>query len=159
MKQDAIKSHAQILNDTYAHPGDAAIEAVLGQDINREYSLIELLKRPNVTVSGLIQAAKLDFVNTEVNEQSEIDCKYEGYISRQQEEINRVTAQQEMEIPDFIEYHAISGLSNEVCQKMETVRPATIGQAGRISGVTPAAVSLLLIYLKKQGTSRSLKSA
>ena len=162
-KRDSIRSQAQILNDTYVHPGDAAIEAALGQEIHREYSLIELLRRPNVTVNRLVQAAELDFGNTEVNEQIEIDCKYEGYISRQQEEINRVTAQQEMEIPDFIEYRSISGLSNEVCQKLETVRPATIGQAGRISGVTPAAVSLLLIYLKtlqkKRGTSRSLKSA
>jgi len=162
-KRDAIHRRGQILNDTYVQPGDAAIEAVLGQEINREYSLIELLRRPNVTVDRLIQAANLDFENAEVNEQIEIDCKYEGYISRQQEEINRVAAQQEMEIPDFIEYRSISGLSNEVCQKLEEVRPATIGQAGRISGVTPAAVSLLLVYLKtlhkKRGISRALKSA
>ncbi|MCH7741527.1 MAG: tRNA uridine-5-carboxymethylaminomethyl(34) synthesis enzyme MnmG [Proteobacteria bacterium] len=167
-KRDAISSHAQILNDTYVHPGDTAIEAVLGQEISREYSLIELLKRPKVTVDSLIQAARLPFVNAEVYEQIEIDCKYEGYISRQQEEIDRIAAQQEMQIPDVIEYRSIRGLSNEVCEKLETVRPGTIGQAGRISGVTPAAVSLLLIYLKKQdfsavgkkqGRSRSLKSA
>lgn len=167
-KRDAISSHAQILNETYVHPGDTAIEAVLGQEISREYSLIELLKRPKVTVDSLIQAARLPFVNKEVNEQIEIDCKYEGYISRQQEEIDRIAAQQEMRIPDVIEYRSIRGLSNEVCEKLETVRPGTIGQAGRISGVTPAAVSLLLIYLKKQdfsavgkkqGRSRSLKSA
>ncbi len=167
-KRDAISSHAQILNETYVHPGDTAIEAVLGQEISREYSLIELLKRPKVTVDSLIQAARLPFVNKEVNEQIEIDCKYEGYISRQQEEIDRIAAQQEMRIPDVIEYRSIRGLSNEVCEKLETVRPGTIGQAGRISGVTPVAVSLLLIYLKKQdfsavgkkqGRSRSLKSA
>ena len=167
-KRDAISSHAQILNETYVHPGDTAIEAVLGQEISREYSLIELLRRPKVTVDSLIQAARLPFVNKEVNEQIEIDCKYEGYISRQQEEIDRIAAQQEMRIPDVIEYRSIRGLSNEVCEKLETVRPGTIGQAGRISGVTPVAVSLLLIYLKKQdfsavgkkqGRSRSLKSA
>ena len=156
------------MNGTYVHPGETAIEAVLGQEISREYSLIELLKRPKVTVDSLIQAARLPFVNKEVNEQIEIDCKYEGYISRQQEEIDRIAAQQEMRIPDVIEYRSIRGLSNEVCEKLETVRPGTIGQAGRISGVTPVAVSLLLIYLKKQdfsavgkkqGRSRSLKSA
>ena len=156
------------MNETYVHPGDTAIEAVLGQEISREYSLIELLKRPKVTVDSLIQAAGLPFVNAEVYEQIEIDCKYEGYISRQQEEIDRIAAQQEMQIPDVIEYRSIRGLSNEVREKLETVRPGTIGQAGRISGVTPVAVSLLLIYLKKQdfsavgkkqGRSRSLKSA
>ena len=95
---------------------------------------------------------------------TEASFAYQSQEQReQQEEINRVAAQQEMEIPDFIEYRSIRGLSNEVCEKLETVRPATIGQAGRISGVTPAAVSLLLIYLralhKKRDTSRSLKSA
>lgn len=167
-KREAINSLAEIMNDTHVHPGDAAIEALLGQEIKREYSLIELLKRPDVDVNGLLHAAKLDFVNAEVNEQIEIDCKYEGYISRQKEEINRIATHQEMEIPDVIEYRTIGGLSNEVREKLEKVRPGTIGQAGRISGVTPAAVSLLLVYLKKQdfttldkvqGTSRSLKSA
>ena len=167
-KREAINSLAEIMNDTHVHPGDAAIEALLGQEIKREYSLIELLKRPDVDVNGLLHAAKLNFVNTEVNEQIEIDCKYEGYISRQKEEINRIATHQEMEIPDVIEYRTIGGLSNEVREKLEKVRPGTIGQAGRISGVTPAAVSLLLVYLKKQdfttldkvqGTSRSLKSA
>jgi len=90
-----------------------------------------------------------------VAEQVEIDCKYEGYISRQQEEIERVQSQQEMAIPEFIEYGAISGLSNEVCQKLELVRPATIGQAGRVAGVTHAAISLLLVYLKKQHLAAS----
>jgi tRNA uridine 5-carboxymethylaminomethyl modification enzyme len=85
-----------------------------------------------------------------VNEQIEIDCKYEGYISRQQEEIDRISTQQETRIPEDMDYSSIRGLSNEVCQKLETVRPVTVGQAGRISGVTPAAMSLLLVSLKKR---------
>jgi|TARA_B100002003_G_scaffold248005_1_gene280713 tRNA uridine 5-carboxymethylaminomethyl modification enzyme len=165
-KEEAIQRQAGVLSKTYVHPGDAAVETLLGQALNRDHSLLGLLKRPGVTVNELMNAAKLDSLREEVAEQIEIDCKYEGYIVRQQEEIDRVMAQQEMAIPDSIEYGTISGLSNEVCQKLESVRPATIGQAGRVAGVTHAAISLLLVYLKKQylmesqgkqGTSRPLK--
>jgi tRNA uridine 5-carboxymethylaminomethyl modification enzyme len=118
--------------------------------MNREYRLIELLKRPNVQVNALMEVCELALSTPDVNEQIEIDCKYEGYISRQQDEIDRIAGQQETRIPENLDYSSIQGLSNEVCQKLETVRPATIGQAGRISGVTPAAVSLLLVSLKKR---------
>jgi tRNA uridine 5-carboxymethylaminomethyl modification enzyme len=123
---------------------------MLGQPMSREYRLTELLKRPNVQVKVLMEVCELELSTPEVNEQIEIDCKYEGYISRQQEEIDRISAQQETRIPENMEYSSIQGLSNEVCQKLEIVRPVTIGQAGRISGVTPAAVSLLLVSLKKR---------
>ena len=91
----------------------------------------------------------LDELDEEVAEQVEIDCKYQGYIDRQQGEIDRIRDQQHLSLPQDLDYSAIRGLSNEVVQKLNDVRPATLGQAGRISGVTPAAVSLLLIHLKK----------
>ncbi len=149
-KREAISRYSNKLNQIIVHPGDGAIEAMLGQVMGREYRLIELLKRPNVHVDALLDACGLALSSAEVNEQIEIDCKYEGYISRQQEEIDRVAAQQETRIPEEIDYSSIQGLSNEVCQKLEKVKPVTIGQAGRISGVTPAAVSLLLVFLKKR---------
>jgi tRNA uridine 5-carboxymethylaminomethyl modification enzyme len=149
-KREAIDTYSKQLEETIVHPGDKPIEAMLGQPMNREYRLIELLKRPDVHVDTLLEVCELALSTPEVNEQIEIDCKYEGYISRQQEEIDRISAQQETRIPENMNYSSIQGLSNEVCQKLETVRPATIGQAGRISGVTPAAVSLLLVCLKKR---------
>jgi len=150
VKREAISKYSKQLDATIVHPGNKPIEAMLGQPMNREYRLIELLKRPNVQVNALMEVCELALSTPEVNEQIEIDCKYEGYISRQQEEIDRIAAQQETRIPENMNYSSIQGLSNEVCQKLETVRPTTIGQAGRISGVTPAAVSLLLVNLKKR---------
>ena len=93
--------------------------------------------------------ASLVSQDTEINDQIEIDLKYAGYIDRQQEEINRVLTQHSVSIPERFSYEGISGLSNEVRLKLEQVRPATIGQATRIAGVTPAAISLLLVFLKK----------
>jgi len=149
-KSEAIEKYSRILAETYVQAGDPGIEKMLGQEIVREYSLVELLKRPKVTIDQLLAVSDLTFPDKQVNEQLEIDCKYEGYISRQQDEIDRLSAQHGTRIPEDIDFSSIPGLSNEVCQKLDTVRPATIGQAGRISGVTPAALSLLLIYLKKK---------
>jgi tRNA uridine 5-carboxymethylaminomethyl modification enzyme len=149
-KSEAINKYSTQLGGTIVHPGNKPVEAMLGRPMSREYRLIELLKRPNVQVNALMEACELVLSTPEVNEQIEIDCKYEGYISRQQEEIDRISTQQESRIPEDMDYSSIQGLSNEVCQKLETVRPATVGQAGRISGVTPAAMSLLLVSLKKR---------
>jgi tRNA uridine 5-carboxymethylaminomethyl modification enzyme len=149
-KREAINRYSKQLDETIVHPGNKPIETMLGRPMSREYRLIELLKRPNVQVNALMEACELVLSTPDVNEQIEIDCKYEGYISRQQEEIDRISAQQETRIPEDMDYSSIQGLSNEVCQKLETVRPATVGQAGRISGVTPAAMSLLLVSLKKR---------
>ncbi len=148
-KREAIDRHADTLSSVFVRPGDNQVEAMLGQPMKREYRLSELLSRPNIGIKALLAASALELGDEAVNEQLEIDCKYAGYISRQQEEIDRVAAQQETAIPQGIDYSVIRGLSNEVCQKLGMVRPETIGQAGRISGITPAAVSLLLIYLKK----------
>ena len=109
-------------------------------------------------MESLLAAVDLVWPDKEVNEQLEIDLKYEGYITRQEEEIERTRAQYQVELPVEFNYADVKGLSNEVRQKLQLVQPETIGQASRISGVTPAAVSLLLIHLKKtkQLSSRKL---
>ena len=148
-KVETIESRKLHLHKHWSHPGDEAMETLLGQALTREYKLADLVKRPNVQIEDLLQAVGLDWADTEINDQIEIDLKYAGYIDRQQEEINRVLKQHSVIIPELFSYEGISGLSNEVRQKLEQVRPATIGQAARISGVTPAAISLLLVFLKK----------
>jgi tRNA uridine 5-carboxymethylaminomethyl modification enzyme len=153
-KRELIERRKAELSGTWCQPGNAAIEAVTRQALTREYSLADLLRRPNIGIDQLLSATGLDWQDTEVNEQIEIDLKYEGYIARQQEEIDRVKSQQDVVIPDGMQFGAIPGLSNEVKQKLDEVRPGTIGQAGRIPGITPAAVSLLLIHLKKAGHIR-----
>jgi len=133
---------------------------LVGKALGREYNLANLLKRPNVSVENLIEKAGYVWPDEEVNEQIEIDLKYEGYISRQQEEIDRLKSEEGMVIPTVLDYGVINGLSNEVRQKLIDVQPETIGQASRISGVTPAAVSLLMVHIKKSKHLRaSQKSA
>ena len=148
-KTEAIEQRKSQLGKHWLKPGDLALEALVGQALGREYTLADLLKRPNVEIAGLLQAVGLDWDDCEVNDQIEIDLKYAGYITRQQDEIERVAAQHMVIIPDDFDYGTVGGLSNEVRQKLEQVRPASVGQAGRISGVTPAAVSLLLVFLKR----------
>ena len=148
------------MEDHWCHPGDVEIETLVGKALGREYNLANLLKRPNVSVENLIEKAGYVWPDEEVNEQIEIDLKYEGYISRQQEEIDRLKSEEGMVIPTVLDYGVIIGLSNEVRQKLIDVQPETIGQASRISGVTPAAVSLLMVHIKKSKHLRaSQKSA
>lgn len=135
------------------------MEAYLGQPLSREYNLTELLRRPNVEVEALLATVGLDWPDSEVNEQIEIDAKYEGYITRQREEIARMNRQHGVIIPQQFDFNEIRGLSNEVRQKLSQVQPETIGQAGRISGITPAAISLLLVHLKKTKQLITRKSA
>jgi len=158
-KLSGIETLSETLSKHWVHPGDDRVEAFLGQQLSREYNLLELLKRPEVEIKALLAA--LDIANNNVieSEQVEIDVKYAGYIVRQQQEIDRVKTQQDLSIPADLDYVAVASLSNEVVQKLCEVRPETIGQAARISGVTPAAVSLLLIYLKKHKALAALKSA
>jgi len=143
----------------FIQPGDAGVEALLGQTLTREYSLHDLAKRPEVKVGELLSAIGHERLPEHVTEQVEIDCKYQGYIVRQLDEIDRIEAQQDFPLPGDLDYTEIHGLSNEVVQKLNQVKPATLGQAGRISGVTPAAVSILLIHLKKQGKTQVRQSA
>ncbi len=147
-------------------PGNLEIEACLGQPLARDYTLLELVKRPGVEVDALlavigrgVPSEAPSEVPSEVAEQVEIDAKYAGYIQRQQQDIDRIKSQHGTVIPDGTDYRQVRGLSNEVRQKLIEVQPATVGQASRISGVTPVAVSLLLVHLKKSRASGSLKSA
>ena len=143
----------------FVQPGTNSIEHLLGASLNHEYSLLDLVKRPEAEINGLISAAGIDSDDLTVNEQVEIDSKYQGYIDRQQTEIDRVQAQQDLKLPADLDYEGIAGLSNEVSEKLGQVKPETLGQAGRISGVTPAAISLLLIHIKKRGQNEARRSA
>jgi len=148
-KQEQVEALTNSMKARYVQPGNDQVEAYLGKALQREYSLFDLAKRPEASMEGLLAAAQEPLYPEPVLEQVEIDSKYQGYIARQQEEIERIQAQQAFPLPVDLDYGVIQGLSKEVIQKLSDVRPATLGQASRISGVTPAAVSLLLIHLKK----------
>jgi len=156
-KRAAIVQGQQRLQKTLLRPGqcdESAVENVLGTSLSREARLSELLKRPGVTYDSLMSLPGLELPTLDpvITEQIEIQAKYEGYITRQQEEIERHRRNETLKLPDNLDYSAVSGLSNEVRQKLQHHRPATVGQASRISGVTPAAISLLLIHLKKRAS-------
>ncbi len=159
-KRDAVARELERLRTTWVNPrtvSPTAAEQVLGQMIAREYSLEELLRRPNVSYRSLIE---LDMSGTvvdddTVSEQVEIQIKYQGYIERQQEEVRRGEANESTALPQDLDYRAVRGLSVEVQHKLGLHRPETIGQAARISGVTPAAISLLLVHLKRRQKSDS----
>ncbi len=149
-KRVAIETLGKELKSSYVQARDSRIEQLLDQPLTHEYSLYELLKRPEVHIEQLLLSTDLAFEDNDVSEQVEIDCKYHGYIARQSAEIERLRAHHESPLPVAFDYSQVAGLSNEVVQKLNEVKPLTLGQAGRISGVTPAAVSLLMIYMKKQ---------
>jgi len=159
-KRDAVAREIQRLQSTWINPRLLDMASDGAQGMSREqYTLYDLLKRPQVSYRALMQAAQgsqadapaLDDV---VAEQVEVQVKYAGYIARQQEEVQRAQQQETSAIPEDLDYDAVPSLSVEVRQKLKAVRPQTIGQAGRISGVTPAAVSLLLVHLKRRHASR-----
>ena len=170
-KQSGIEKLSSELSEHWVKPGDELIEDYLGQALTREYRLLDLLKRPSVKIQPLLALLGMNTSDSRgqgqlqqtdqetVQEQVEIDCKYEGYIARQQQEIDRIRVQHDLGIPVDLDFKGIAGLSIEVRQKLGEVRPETIGQASRISGVTPAAVSLLLVHLKKMKAGYELKSA
>ncbi len=153
-KQEAIEKEQQRLNSIRLLPDilpeDEAMR-VLGKGIEREYTLMELLKRPDVTYAALmtLPGAGEPVDNVQVAEQIEIQAKYHGYILRQHEEVSRQAQYENTLLPKNIDYRLVKGLSNEVQQKLNQHKPETIGQASRISGVTPAAISLLLVHLKR----------
>lgn len=154
-KKDAVFAEIERLKTIWVHPGvDDAVVAkeVFGKELEREYSLHDILKRPEVTYTDLTRFSKFgDIVSTDerVCEQVEIQIKYAGYIKRQQEEVGKHAYLDDLKIAGNVDYSQISGLSREVVQKLNTFKPETLGQASRISGITPAAVSLLLVYHKK----------
>jgi len=154
-KREAIEQERQRLRDIWIQPNSesgAIAEQALGTSISREIRALDLLARPEVSYDGLrkLPAVAPGVSDPKVAEQLEIQAKYAGYIERQQVEIERLRANESVKLPEDFEYEKVRGLSNEVREKLSKSRPATIGQAGRIPGVTPASISLLLIHLKRK---------
>jgi len=126
------------------------VEDIWGKPLLKEANLMELLRRPEVDIQRLLSFYEGDTITEQVGEQVEIQAKYEGYIVRQQTEIDKALRHDHLRLPDSLDYSGVPGLSNEVSQKLKAQRPETLGQASRIPGMTPAAISLLLVYLKKK---------
>ncbi|MDD5462843.1 MAG: tRNA uridine-5-carboxymethylaminomethyl(34) synthesis enzyme MnmG [Methylococcales bacterium] len=126
------------------------VEELWGKPLLKEANLMELLRRPEVDVQRLLSFLEDSDISEQVGEQVEIQAKYAGYIVRQQTDIDKALRYDHLRLPEALDYSGVSGLSNEVSQKLKAQRPETLGQASRIPGVTPAAISLLLVYLKKK---------
>jgi tRNA uridine 5-carboxymethylaminomethyl modification enzyme len=159
-KQEAIAREGERLKSTWVNPvrlPEAEACRVLGQPIEREHSLFDLLRRPEVGYEALmtLPAAGPGLDDAEVREQLEIEAKYSGYVARQRDEIARHREYEDLALPEDIDYLGLTSLSIEVRQKLQQARPATLGQAGRISGVTPAAISVLLVHLKRSKALRT----
>lgn len=153
--EDIEKEHAR-LKQIWVHPRSeylTEVNAIISAPLTREASGEDLLRRPEMNYQKLVTLTpyKPALEDKQAAEQVEISVKYQGYIAQQQEEIERHKRHEKTAIPDRFDYSTVSGLSNEVRTKLQEHKPATIGQASRISGVTPAAISMLLVYLKKQG--------
>jgi len=151
-KRDAIEGELQRLRSTWVNPkvldADRAT-ALLGAPIEKEYSLADLVRRPELKYRELVEALGEGVSDPEVAEQVEIQLKYQGYIDRQQAEVERQANQAHQKIPDDMNYDDVAGLSFEARQRLSQHRPQTVGHASRIQGITPAAISLLLIHLKR----------
>ena len=162
-KRDAIAREQERLKSTWVGPKSASAEVaerVLGGPIERDYSLMDLLKRPGIRHAALAALSDASgAVDAEVAAQVEIQAKYQGYVVRQREEIERHERLESLTLPGDLDYDAVRGLSIEVRQKLSRHRPETLGQASRISGVTPAAISLLLVHLKRRAGTRERSAA
>jgi tRNA uridine 5-carboxymethylaminomethyl modification enzyme len=163
-KREAIAREQERLKTTWVHPhliGAEDAQRVLGQPLEREYTLASLLRRPDVSYASLmtLPGAAPGVADAKVAEQVEIQSKYFGYIERQKEEIERNVGQEGARLPAELDYRTVRGLSIEVQQKLNQHRPETVGQAARISGVTPAAISILLVHLKRGFAPAEQKSA
>jgi tRNA uridine 5-carboxymethylaminomethyl modification enzyme len=153
-KREAIEREIQRLRDTWVSPrlvAEADAIRVVGKPLEREYRLFDLLRRPETSYAGLmtLTPAGPALEAADAIEQVEIQAKYQGYIERQREDVAKVEAQETLQLPADIDYGDVYGLSIEVRQKLNQHRPETLGQASRIQGVTPAAISLLLVHMKK----------
>lgn len=159
IKRESIAQETERLKSTWVNPAllrKEESEQILGKEIEREYRLYDLLRRPEVTYSDLKSLPVLQnetALSSAVIEQVEIQAKYQGYIERQLEEIARQKDLETARLPADIDYWQVAGLSTEVRQKLTQFKPETLGQATRISGITPAAISLLLVHLKR-GSAR-----
>jgi len=160
-KREAIEKEQQRLEAMNIQPDSEAGRALAEKlqeknALSRNYKAMEILRRPEMDYAGLIDViGEGEGVTMKVAEQVEIQAKYAGYLKRQHEEIEKARRHEQTRIPNIIDYQNVRGLSAEVCQKLSEHRPETIGQAGRIPGVTPAAISLLMVHLKKSGTAVS----
>ncbi len=170
-KQEAVSRETSRLQDIWVgpkHDAAALVSQLLGQDLSHECNLTELLRRPGVTYeaitalgNGLWSPGALDDdlgLAAQISDQVEISVKYQGYIDRQAVEIARQGHNESFPLPESLDYAQVVGLSKEVQQKLNLHKPETLGQAGRVSGVTPAALSLLLVHLKK-GLGRTQETA
>jgi tRNA uridine 5-carboxymethylaminomethyl modification enzyme len=162
-KRDAVSRETERLRSLWISPRNLAAaesERVLGKAIEHEYNLADLLRRPGIRYTSLMSLdggrfAQGEVLGEDVVEQIEITAKYAGYIDRQKDEVERASHLEDLRLPPDFDYMAVPALSIEVRQKLQKQRPETLGQASRISGVTPAAVSLLLVHLKKRGRAVS----
>lgn len=159
-KQDAVSRETTRLSATWVTPGSADTDDIVravGQPIEREYRLADLLRRPQASYRALTEVRRIDgslllpdpVTDAAVIEQIEIAAKYSGYVERQRDEVARIGTLDRLEIPPITDYAEVRGLSYEARQKLAHHRPATLGAASRIAGVTPAAISLLLVHLKR----------
>ena len=158
-KLEAIEQERQRLRSLWVHPKSenvTDVNSIISAPLTKEASAEDLLRRPEMTYARLMTLADYGpaLPDEQAAEQVEIQVKYEGYIARQQEEIDRQLRNENTLLPVDLDYRQVNGLSNEVIAKLNDHKPTSIGQASRISGITPAAISILLIYLKKQGLLR-----
>lgn len=161
-KKEAITAEQQRLEGAWVQPGSLLAQAIknkTGSSLTREYSLLDLLKRPELGYGDIKGFDETISVSKEVAEQVEIQAKYAGYINRQQGEIDKLRRQENTKIPDDFDFSLISGLSNEAKQKLSDLRPSTLARASRIPGVTSAAISVLLVHLKKSSAIKIIKTA
>lgn len=163
-KQEAVLREQERLKRTFVHPSNLSVEtmqSIFGKPLEHEYSLFELLRRPEVSYEAVLSLDGLGLGEIEpaVREQVEIAAKYQGYIDRQVEEVARSRGQENTKLPQDLDYREIHGLPIEAQQKLNAHKPETIGQASRISGITPAAISLLLVHLKRKSRTKALNES
>ena len=161
-KQDIINKEKQRLDTTWVQAGSSQAQQLnkkLSKPLSREYSLADLLKRPELSLNDLYETEQFQLNHWQAQEQIEISAKYAGYIDRQQSDIEKLQRHENTRIPPSININDISGLSNEVKQKLIEAKPENLGRASRIPGITPAAISLLLVHLKKLGHLDSVVKA
>ena len=161
-KKEAITIEQQRLGGAWVQPDSLLAQAIknkTGSSLTREYNLLDLLKRPELGYGDIKGFDETTSVSKEVAEQVEIQAKYAGYINRQQGEIDKLRRQENTKIPDDFDFSLISGLSNEAKQKLSDLRPSTLARASRIPGVTSAAISVLLVHLKKSSVIKTTKTA
>jgi tRNA uridine 5-carboxymethylaminomethyl modification enzyme len=161
-KRESIELEQQRLRSTWIQPNTPEAEklaAKLSSPMNREYNLADLLKRPELSYADVATLKGEHQEDPQVAEQVEIQFKYAGYIDRQLEDIEKMRLQEDTPLPESFDYDIIGGLSNELKSKLNQQRPSTLAQASRIQGMTPAAISLLLVQLKKQQMLKKQKVA